>query len=321
MTRRKEPSTVTIIGAGAVGTAFAVALTQAGYRIIEIQSLHRRSARRIARTISSNESVASSARLVHSPDILLLAVPDQAIKSVVRAVADAIPNGLARTTVLHSSGALGSDILLPLSFHGASIGSLHPIQMFPKRLAPKELGRRMSGISFGFEGDARAQQVARKIVQLLNGRFIRVPKERKILYHLACVFASNYVVALLEAVKQSAKRVGGGFRLQDVEQLLLASISSTMTMGPKAALTGPIVRGSIEIVHAHVLELQRSSPELLSVYRALGMIATDLANRSNLLDVKSIRQLRRIFGNQAVERENIEPRRRDIRRKKTTKAH
>jgi predicted short-subunit dehydrogenase-like oxidoreductase (DUF2520 family) len=240
-------------------------------------------------------TITSLPKLFHSPDILLLAVPDQVIKSVVQALAEAMPNGLARTTVLHSSGALGSDILLPLSFHGASIGSLHPIQMFPKRIAPKELGRRMTGIPFGFEGDARAERVARKIVQMLNGRFIRVPKERKMLYHLACVFASNYAIALLEAVHRSANRVGGGFRLKDMEQLLLASISSAIAMGPKEALTGPIVRGSFETIRAHVLELRRSSPELLSAYRALGLITMDMARQSDRLDAKSIRQLRRIL--------------------------
>jgi predicted short-subunit dehydrogenase-like oxidoreductase (DUF2520 family) len=283
--------TLTIIGAGAVGSAFALALSRKGFRILEICSLTKRSAQRLARMVSPACTVSSTGLLTCVPRLILLCVPDQAVASSVEKLTADRSLDLSHTTVLHTSGVLGNEVFLPLKGRVASSGMLHPIQSFPHASKPKDLIERIEGIAFGFEGDSHALSVARSIVRALNGRIIRIPKEGKILYHLSCVFASNYAVALVEAIRRSSMHVGGGFRVEDVERLMRSSVDSAFSMGPAEALTGPIARGSVETIRMHTKQMRRSCPELVPSYQALGDIALELSKRAGRLDGRVLRKV------------------------------
>src|SRR5579864_7777279 len=111
--RSKFPD-VAIIGAGTLGTALALALRKQNLRIAEIVARDRASSLRRARTLAARvgarATTLSNAAL--SPRILWICVPDDAISEVAQQIAE---RGRHRgQIVLHSSGALGSDVLAPL---------------------------------------------------------------------------------------------------------------------------------------------------------------------------------------------------------------
>src|SRR5579859_2893475 len=115
---------ITLIGAGNLAGALALALCQAGYRIDEIVSrpgsLPR--ARRLARRVQAHAVTSSNARL--SADIIWLCVNDDAIRSSAEEYAPAV--SWKGKIGLHSSGALASDELRPLKRRGAVVASAHP---------------------------------------------------------------------------------------------------------------------------------------------------------------------------------------------------
>jgi predicted short-subunit dehydrogenase-like oxidoreductase (DUF2520 family) len=153
----------------------------------------------------------------------------------------------------------------------------------------------MTKIPYGFEGDRTALQTAQRIVKTLGGEFLRIPKEEKILYHIACVLASNYSVALLWVAAKLVKQIGGNIELRHLEPLVRTSIENAFLKSPAKALTGPIARGSVATVQNHINELKKKNKALLEVYQSLGMQALELTGAQKLLKPTTIRQLRKIL--------------------------
>ena len=134
----------------------------------------------------------------------------------------------------------------------------------------------MRGISYGYEGVAGAKTFAHRLVRELGGRILPVPKESKILYHLACVFASNYTVTVLGAAEELLKTFGKRLPLSHFEKLVAASVRNALDATASAALTGPVARGSASTIRLHLRELSRKKKRMLPLYRALGSYALEL---------------------------------------------
>ncbi len=296
MARTKGSLNISIVGAGRVGTTLAVLLRRKGYRIASVISRKRASAQRLASLVGCTVSSHRLSDLHPGTRFLLLTTPDEAITPVAREIAKKAPLNFSRLSVAHTSGVLTSDELQPLRRKGATAFSLHPIQSFPGGNSLPEQLRAMKGISYGVEGRAKAIQFASTVVSRLGGRFLYVPKEQKISYHLACVFASNYSVALLGAVEELAKGFAAQPGLQHFQKLIESSVKNTLRTSPQKALTGPIARGSIRVIQRHVDELGRKHPNLRKLYKSMGRIALELALRERAIPLRTVRRLRRIFG-------------------------
>lgn len=228
-----------------------------------------------------------------STQFLLLTTSDEAIKPVALEIAQKAPLNFSRLFVAHTSGVLTSDELGPLRRKGATAFSLHPIQSFPKGNSLSEQLRSMKGISYGVEGRPKAIRFARAVVSHLGGRFLHVPKEQKISYHLSCVFASNYSVALLGAVEVLARGFVARPRLQHFQKLIESSVRNALRVSPQEALTGPISRGSIRVVQKHLDELRRKHRNMGKLYKSLGRLALELAQRERTIEPGSVRQLKK----------------------------
>jgi hypothetical protein len=98
--------------------------------------------------------------------------------------------------VLHTSGALGAEVLEPLAELGHIPRLAPPAGRVP---TPSPGADRLLGAWFGVEGDGGGSLLAERIVERLDGAGPARRAGAKALYHAAAVFASNYVVALLLA--------------------------------------------------------------------------------------------------------------------------
>ncbi len=208
-------------------------------------------------------------------ELLILAVPEDALPTIAEALVRRFGSGLKGTAVGHLSGSVSADVLLPVKKKGGVTFSLHPIQAFPATADLDERRALLRGISYGFEGDDRAIPIARQITRRLGGRFVRVPKKGKIAYHLACVFASNFIMALHEAARRLTATAGGTLRMEDLHPLMESALRQVLRHGAARAMTGPVVRGSRETLRRHMRQLQRSNPELAAAYSALSSIIVE----------------------------------------------
>jgi len=167
-------------------------------------------------------------------DLLVLATPDD---QVARVAAQVSP--VEGTAVLHLSGSLGLDVLAPHRRRG----SLHPLVPLPN--AGVGADRLRSGISFAVAGDPMAERVARA----LGGRPLAVDDERRTSYHAAASIAANHLVALIGQVERVA--ASAGLPLDAFAGLMRAATDDALSLGPRAALTGPAARGDWDTVERH----------------------------------------------------------------------
>ena len=120
----ETPSTG-IVGAGAVGTALGLALSRAGWPIHAVASRDPDRRARFAGAVEGARAFAEAQALVEEVELIILAVPDDAIGPLAREVR--MYSGQA---MIHTSGALGAEVLAPAMAAGTQIGSFHPLVAF-----------------------------------------------------------------------------------------------------------------------------------------------------------------------------------------------
>ncbi len=268
---------VSIIGAGAVGRSLAFALCDGGCIPEAIYSKRTVSASTLARSLGTKIfGAVSVARL--SSKIVIISVPDAEIGLVAAQIAEN-SGSLKGMIFLHTSGALTSDELLPLRRKGGSVGSIHPLQTFSKRRSRTEF----TNVHCAIEGDADAVKAARAVARIIGARHFTIRKNEKIVYHIAAVFASNYLVTLLSV----SERLGRTISIQEknfrriIAPLVNQTVENILRTSPADALTGPIKRGDGNTVSKHIrkLESTKDLKQFLPLYAALGMETARLAQR------------------------------------------
>jgi predicted short-subunit dehydrogenase-like oxidoreductase (DUF2520 family) len=263
--RRSDKATITLLGAGNLAQALGPALKSAGYKIDFVAARETASSRRRAAMLAGTLEARTQSLNDAGPtsNIVWICHTDDALAETAKLLARKA--GWTGKIVLHSSGALSSDVLSPLKRKGASTASLHPMMTFVPGATP-----RMEEVPFAVEGDTRAVAVARRIVHDLGAESFAIKKTAKPLYHALGSFSSPLIVAALV----TAERVGrsAGLTASQTRRVMTPILRQTMKnyaeRGAAAAFSGPIKRGDVNTVLRHLKELRRV-PGASDVYRAL----------------------------------------------------
>lgn len=269
MTARPAPPRVAIIGAGRAGRALALALTRA---TVPVTVCVRRPTD-LPSPISCSMDPWTEA--LAAAEVVLLTVPDDAIGEVAARIREA---PLARTVVLHCSGLRDRTALAPLEGSAAGLGSFHPLQTLA---GDREAAERLRAAYAVLEGDPVALAMGHRLAEVLGMQAIELDAARKPAYHAAAVIASNYTVTL--AAVASAVARAAGMPESAAARIFLPLMAGTVTnlheLGPVAALTGPIRRGDVGTIAAHLSALGADDRLL---YAVLGLRALALAREAGL---------------------------------------
>jgi len=282
---------VSIIGAGVVGTTLACLADRAGYPVVAIASRRVESAHRACGELGKDVAKSDPIEAARLGQVVLITTSDSAIAEVCESLAraGAFQPG---AVVAHCSGALSSEVLSPAARRcGASIASIHPLQTFP---SVADAIRHFPGTWCFCEGGEPAVTILRDLFTKMGARVERIDTPSKVLYHAAGVMACNYVVTLLDAAGELARRAGiePSWVLTALRPLVTATIDNVTRTGPAGALTGPIVRGDVNVVEQHLAEIERVSPELADLYRRLGRRTLSIVRSKSTLDDVVIERLR-----------------------------
>jgi predicted short-subunit dehydrogenase-like oxidoreductase (DUF2520 family) len=268
---------ISIIGAGAVGRSIALALFQAGQAPEGIYSEQGKSAARLAKT-TRTKKYGSLDQFVLTSDIVIISIPDNRIPDVVKDLSGMV-RSLKGKIILHTSGSLTSDELAVLHKKGASVGTFHPLQTFPKS---KDRST-MKGIWCAIEGDARAVTASKGLAAKIGAKSFEVPKKLKTLYHVAAVFSSNYQVTLFSVVEELAAeiKIPKNQLWKIFRPLVTQTMENVFEASPEEALTGPIARGDYQTISKHLkaLESSKKLEHLIPLYSTLGVETAKLAKR------------------------------------------
>jgi len=201
---------------------------------------------------------------------VILSVPDAVLPEVAMALSarGRAPGGCA---AFHTSGALGADPLGPLHERGYAVGTLHPLRAVA---TPGATGQGFRRTSFAVSGSPDALRVAGRIVALVGGSLLKVPTNRRPLYHAAAVLASNYLVVLLHEAVGLLEQAGASREEAEraLASLALGTVENVVELGLDRALTGPLLRGDVETVELHLRTL---SAEDATLYAELGRRALE----------------------------------------------
>lgn len=272
-----------IAGAGAVARALGRSMHEHGTPIVAVASRSRSKAEAAAAFIGTNVRAVAFADIPALAARVLVAVSDDAITPVARALADA---GMRTGLALHTCGAKGPDALEPLRVHGVACGMMHPLQT----IVTAEQGlKRLHGITFGVAGDEPAVAWASSIVAQLGSRAMRVPVERLSSYHAGAVMASNAIVAVVDAaaVLLASAGIEPAAARHALEPLCREALDNVLASGARSALTGPIARGDATTVAAHLDALAAAPPTVAALYQAVARHLVEIAKARGLADVNA----------------------------------
>jgi predicted short-subunit dehydrogenase-like oxidoreductase (DUF2520 family) len=264
--------TLNIIGCGKLARTLARLWTDK--RALSVADVLNRSSESAARAVSfigAGRAVAD----MHPADLWLIGTPDHQIRAVCEQLA---ASGLLKdgAIVFHCSGALDSSELAAAARQGAAVASAHPVASFAE---PESMLAKFAGTYCCVEGDSMAREALAAMFGAIGARVLKIDGASKIIYHAGAVFASNYLVALVEVAVQACIESGipRVVALELLQPLVKGSMENAFKLGTAKALTGPIARGDTALVKKQYAALAAWDPAVAELYKELGLVAARLA--------------------------------------------
>lgn len=290
-----------VVGVGAVGTTLAWGLAARGYPVVALASRSGEAASWLAEQLPGCRAVPSPSDVAELADLVLLTVPDDAIA----AVAAALPWRRGQA-VVHCSGASPARVLASAGEHGALYGSFHPLLSI-SRVRPTcadEVLARLAGCTFAIEAPEPLRATLAEMAGHLGARVVSLREEDRVPYHLAAVLVSNYSVTLMAAAADlwASFGVSRDEALLSLVPLLRSAVENLERLGLPDSLTGPLARGDLGTVRAHLAYLAEKGEDgsvdralLSETYRLLGLLSLPLAEAKGRLSDERRHALERLL--------------------------
>ena len=190
-------------------------------------------------------------------ELVLLCVPDSAITEVAQEVEPG-------PWIAHTSGGTSLAALDPHARRFA----LHPLQTFTRARGPEQLDGAFAAIRA--ESD-EARALGFELAELLGLHPFELDDDERALYHAGAVVASNFLVTLHNAASDLVEAAGAP--AEALEPLRRRVIENGFE------LTGPVARGDLETIEAHLAAIRARRPSLEPLYRMLTEATKALARR------------------------------------------
>ena len=196
---------------------------------------------------------------IQDAEVIWITTPDSAIESKVKE----IEKGLNEKHILvHCSGFFPSSILKNKKTD--KLASLHPAFSFPKPLDffPQE-------IFWAFEGNPFLFDYFAGLVLKWKGKVKQISENQKTLYHIACVFASNFPIVSLLIAEKLFEQIG--LKFSDIKEGLVNPVCKKVFNNHKLnnILTGPAKRKDIETIMNEIEVLKGIDKDLSLIYKLL----------------------------------------------------
>ncbi|MFT3708997.1 MAG: DUF2520 domain-containing protein [Archangium sp.] len=264
--RKKSPAArvkrISIVGFGRIGGAIASGLTRAGWQVTVLP----RSAESVRRAAAARMVLADHDDL-RAAQLCVLAVPDAAVAPALELVEEDLG---PHTAVIHCSGALPLSVFASAHNPKRAFGSFHPLAAISD---PKDS---LEGHTVALASTTRElHSLLMLMAKALAMNTIEVPETGRAPYHAGAVLSAGLLVSLLDGAVAALEEAG--LEREDALKALLPLSKSALrgveARGLERGLTGPVVRGDVAVVQAH---LEALPAELGSLYRLLSRRALRL---------------------------------------------
>jgi predicted short-subunit dehydrogenase-like oxidoreductase (DUF2520 family) len=284
-----EPPLIGIIGAGAVGTALGAALHRAGWPVVAVASRDEARRDRFRSLVPTARAFAEAAPVLDEAELVILAVPDDAVAGLAGELR--LYGGQA---LIHTSGALGAEVLEPARAAGTQVGAFHPLVAFADT---ERAISALRGATVAVEGDDQLASLLARMAEALGATAVRLAPGSKAAYHAAAVLSAGGFVALLDAIAELGAAAGLDEQgsLAVYGPLIEQTLGNARALGIRAALTGPMTRGDVGTLERHLDALARLAPDALPLYRAAAEREIALAESRGSLAPYAAESMRRLL--------------------------
>lgn len=272
-----------VIGTGRAGAVVGAALRRSGHEVVACSARGDISRVR-AEALLPGVPIVDPADVARACDLLLLSVPDDALGSVVSAIAPHVRPG---QIVMHLSGRHGLAVLEPLA--GTIPIAAHPVMTFTGTSLDLD---RLDDCPFGVTAEDEGASIAAALVMEMGGDPVAVADDRRALYHAALAHGANHLVTLVAQTLDLLAAAGVAEPERVARPLLTAALDNALREGDRA-LTGPVARADLATVRAHVEQMP--DPDVERTYRALALATVDRAEQAGTLSAADADDLRSIL--------------------------
>jgi predicted short-subunit dehydrogenase-like oxidoreductase (DUF2520 family) len=196
--------------------------------------------------------------------------------------------------MVHTSGALGPEVLAPAMAAGTQVGAFHPLVAFADT---ERAVAALHGATIAIEGDDQLAGLLAEMAEAIGGRPVRLAPGSKAAYHAAAVLAAGGFVALLDAIAELGRVAGldEAGALAIYGPLIEQTLGNARALGIRAALTGPITRGDRGTLEGHLAALRAHAPDVFDLYRAAATREIALAAARGALTPEAAERLRTLL--------------------------
>ncbi|HTI24438.1 MAG TPA: DUF2520 domain-containing protein [Kutzneria sp.] len=279
---------VGVVSAGRVGSVLGAALARAGHVVVAASAVSKASVRR-AEELLPDVPLLPPDEVAARADLVLLAVPDDALGGLVRGLV-ATDSLRAGQIVVHTSGAHGVDVLRPAAEVGVLPLALHPAMTFTGRA--EDLHRVVAccvGVTAG-EDDLAGWNVGEALVVEMGAEPVRVPEAVRPLYHAALTHGANHLATLVTECVDLLRNAGIEPAERVISPLLSAALDNALRHGDRA-LTGPVARGDAGTVRKHITVLREAAPDTVQAYLALARRTASRAADAGVLRADAVPEI------------------------------
>ena len=279
---------VGIIGAGRVGRAFAHATRRRGFEVVAAWSRTDAARQRFADEFGTN-SPRTIAEAVDEAELVIVAVPDAQIDSVVRELSELVDPARSPLVVV-TSGSWSMDGGEPLRAVGGRVVRIHPLRAITDAAPVDVLDGVVAAITAPSETELAA---AVSLATRLGLEPFELADADAATWHAAGVLAAGGITTLLAAARDLAIAAGVApdVALRAMADLARGAIDSAAMQTPERSLTGPVARGDADTVAAHVDALRRRRPELVDTYREVTRTTAQLAREAGRIDDATLERI------------------------------
>ena len=272
-----------IISAGRVGAVLGAALRACEHTIVGVHAVSEASRERAAQLLPE-VPILPVEQIAERSELLILAVPDDELSGVVAYLASS-GQVTAGQLLVHTSGRHGTEVLAPATALGAIGLAIHPAMTFTGLSVDLQ---RLNGTSFAVTGPAPFIPIAQAVVVEMGGEPVHVAEADRPLYHAALAHAANHLVTILGQSQQMLASIGIEDPARYMGPLVRAAVDNALASGENA-LTGPVARGDVGTVLAHVQALNEYSQsektgDITDSYTALAHATAKRAHNRGLLN-------------------------------------
>ena len=247
-------SSINIIGAGNLGKTLAKLIVQNSVGVIQAVCNRTGSSTKAAIEFIGQGEACKNILSLPDADITFITTSDDKILSCCEKLSQS--DRLKKNSiVVHCSGVLAADVLESVKKKGCFIVSVHPMKSFSD---PQVSVNEFKDSYCAIEGDQEAIAIIKPLFEAIGAKTYHINSDKKMIYHVAGVFASNYLVTLFQQSLDCLKEAGVDNHaaknlVVDLMQSTLNNIQQTDSS--QEALTGPIKRGDIETIKKHLVVL------------------------------------------------------------------